>query len=921
MRIRGWRIEGYGIFEQFRAESLSAGLNVLVGPNEAGKTTLLEFLREMLFGFKLVKGKPERYPARPGLRHGGRLFVETEDGPAVIERYGEKNAPVRVILEDGATSGASHLERWLRGADSGLFRSIFAIGLDELSSLEKLSQDAVRDRIFSAGIAGAGRSARSVIEEMERRMKDLLRPRAAGQINALLAELDKKQGALIEAQEHARRYPDLRAAEEEARQRIHQLEAECDRLRDEKRRYEDLIALWPEWLKRREALNQREALMDEGIRPELASEVEELWAGLEWRRKLRSELAAEQQRLESEQEALAARLVRLGAGWDEARVKDCDLSVTRREQIRKYQKAIEDAREVKRAAADAVERARQAAKVAAAELAHARQRAEAQPSPDAEAVARSEAALRRARACSQNILSLKLQLQAVADRLAAAPAPQRSPLPAVLLASAGAALLAALWLLWAGAMLAALGLVMLAGFFGFLAFLARRSLRPPISVDREALRRQEAELLEKLRSETQELERAAAALNLTADPTPAELEDREAEIAEARRALQERQRLEEAAAAAAARLHALREDLSAAEERLGRAERLLEDSESAWKSFSGTDLSPEGLLQVLTEVERARELLEQCQERADKIAVIKTQTDEWERRAALLTGPGDPGGRLAALRGKLQRLAELEREIQARENAIRTRLGSAADDGVFLAELDAGTVELWRRKVEEAAASLERHARLRDAALIEEQEARKAREALESSADVSRLEIELEGLKQDLSKAVRAWRVAALTKALCEDTLQCVQRERQPAVIAEATRLFQRITSGRYVRILTDPDRRSLALEMPGGALRQLNELSRGTAEQLYLCLRLAFAREFSRHGCNLPLVMDDVLVNFDPRRARLAAQTLAEFAAESQVLLFTCHPETAAVFEDVAPDHRRIDLPAPAEPTFVTAS
>jgi uncharacterized protein YhaN len=70
-----------------------------------------------------------------------------------------------------------------------------------------------------------------------------------------------------------------------------------------------------------------------------------------------------------------------------------------------------------------------------------------------------------------------------------------------------------------------------------------------------------------------------------------------------------------------------------------------------------------------------------------------------------------------------------------------------------------------------------------------------------------------------------------------------------------------------------------------------------------------------------LPLVMDDVLVNFDPRRARLAAQTLAEFAAESQVLLFTCHPETAAVFEDVAPDHRRIDLPAPAEPTFVTAS
>jgi uncharacterized protein YhaN len=50
--------------------------------------------------------------------------------------------------------------------------------------------------------------------------------------------------------------------------------------------------------------------------------------------------------------------------------------------------------------------------------------------------------------------------------------------------------------------------------------------------------------------------------------------------------------------------------------------------------------------------------------------------------------------------------------------------------------------------------------------------------------------------------------------------------------------------------------------------------------------------------------------VNFDPQRARMVAALLGEFAANNQVLLFTCHPETAALFGSAAPGHVRIDLP-----------
>jgi hypothetical protein len=70
--------------------------------------------------------------------------------------------------------------------------------------------------------------------------------------------------------------------------------------------------------------------------------------------------------------------------------------------------------------------------------------------------------------------------------------------------------------------------------------------------------------------------------------------------------------------------------------------------------------------------------------------------------------------------------------------------------------------------------------------------------------------------------------------------------------------------------------------------------LSRGTREQLFLALRLALVEQFARRGARLPVVLDDVLVNFDRRRAAAAARALAQFAAGGQqVIVFTCHRHT----------------------------
>jgi uncharacterized protein YhaN len=59
----------------------------------------------------------------------------------------------------------------------------------------------------------------------------------------------------------------------------------------------------------------------------------------------------------------------------------------------------------------------------------------------------------------------------------------------------------------------------------------------------------------------------------------------------------------------------------------------------------------------------------------------------------------------------------------------------------------------------------------------------------------------------------------------------------------------------------------------------------------------------------SLPVLMDDVLVNFDDERRWAAARVIAEFAAHRQVVYFTCHPATAETFVKAAGELTMVEL------------
>ena len=76
MRIRELHIDGFGRFSGVEYGPLEGSVTVFYGPNEAGKSTLLEFVRRVLFGFPRRSGRVNAYPAMAGGRYGGRIAIE-----------------------------------------------------------------------------------------------------------------------------------------------------------------------------------------------------------------------------------------------------------------------------------------------------------------------------------------------------------------------------------------------------------------------------------------------------------------------------------------------------------------------------------------------------------------------------------------------------------------------------------------------------------------------------------------------------------------------------------------------------------------------------------------------------------------------------------------------------------------------------
>ena len=108
------------------------------------------------------------------------------------------------------------------------------------------------------------------------------------------------------------------------------------------------------------------------------------------------------------------------------------------------------------------------------------------------------------------------------------------------------------------------------------------------------------------------------------------------------------------------------------------------------------------------------------------------------------------------------------------------------------------------------------------------------------------------------------------------------------------------MTEGRWTRVsLTREGTLEVADAL--GRTRQPVHLSLGTCQQLYLALRIALLTCADNVGRAIPILADDILVNFDEQRRLGAARALVELSEQRQVILFTCHEGVARALKKAA--------------------
>jgi uncharacterized protein YhaN len=208
MKIDRIHIDGFGDYGETSFSPQARPVTVFYGPNEAGKSTLLAFIRMVLFGFPL-RGAAEHFPPRAGGNHGGRIDVVSDAGERLtVERHrGRKGGPVTITTQDGAVVPDPARPALLGHATASTFQSVFAFDLDALQQLESGDESGINSRIYSAG-TGAARLPQA-LKQLKERAEDIFAPRGSKQpVAKVLGELQDIETQLRDAQAQSQEYGD-----------------------------------------------------------------------------------------------------------------------------------------------------------------------------------------------------------------------------------------------------------------------------------------------------------------------------------------------------------------------------------------------------------------------------------------------------------------------------------------------------------------------------------------------------------------------------------------------------------------------------------------------------------------------------------------------------------------------------------------
>ena len=258
-----------------------------------------------------------------------------------------------------------------------------------------------------------------------------------------------------------------------------------------------------------------------------------------------------------------------------------------------------------------------------------------------------------------------------------------------------------------------------------------------------------------------------------------------------------------------------------------------------------------------------------------------------------------------ALNGAIER-SDRCRSLKAERESTAVKLREDGD-GLTIEELksDCAGVDLDEAAARESAIQTELEclqSRLAEAA-EEHSRARDAFEAQGGSDAAARAAADRDDALTELRDIAERYVRARGSTLLLEWAIDRYRRERQAPLLSRAGELFRILTTDSFTGLRVDyddRDRPSLVGIRPGGEVVPVSGLSAGTADQLFLALRIAAVEEYTATRPPLPFVADDLFVNFDDDRAAAGLRVLEELSRQTQVLVFTHHRHWVGMAQSV---------------------
>lgn len=1038
MKITDLQVDGFGIWKGLTVESLADDITIFCGQNEAGKTTLMQFIRSMLFGFSEERREKYIPPVYGGLA-GGSLEIDSPIGQFEVQRHVDPNRlsdPVGDLavtnMQDGVVHGRGQLSSLISDIDESIFNNVFAIGLREIQELGALNSTDAAEHLYKL-TSGLDRvSLIDVMRDQKQRREAIWSTQPKNE--SRLAQLNQRRMELLrevdDLQNRSKRWSRIAAQTTDVSNQLEDINGELAKLEREARLVEVSMQISDRWQNRRnltdqinsfgklpdprdisveqlDKLNERISQQRERIdqikfqRRNIKKEALELPINRQlWAEKTRIEAIAEHSpwveslqrqanRLSNEVDSLENSLVGEvdGLGTQlKIRTKDVkDLGNRGLSGLKTTAKKVLEQR-------DRLKRLKQELDKTGFELGQHEERLGDSLSDDGAAGTLEETSryvnrLRRRIELGEKIEKLnrsRSELERDIDDVV-----NDQVLPVGKLSIIGVVFIMGVILFGfglmdlftqasqfgraaqdVGALLMLMGLVcgfISAGLKYHWERVAKDELddfQHQIDIIRQQLKRAKAErdeierqLPESVSQWDLELKDAESRLSRIEDLVPLEnrLHNTRANLEELRRRIvaqeQEVEQIEDVwrAALRTAGLPDALEPLQLREitqrssritgfhTRLDQYQHELAERNKELDALRkrtdvlfndvGLEFESEDLLERLNQLTHAlheqRSLVNTRKEFANKYRALRSKLAKSQRELEKLLGQkrrllskvgADNENDYRQFDVKHKQRNKLVGQRNSLTEQINAALGASFEEDELREYLDAYGITGLEKRWEAIQAEIDR---------VKEQQTKLHQQRGEFLQEVKMLgedsrlceaRLELNAIDAEIANLKKQWQVLATSTKMLETIRESYESKRQPETLKEASTYLERLTEGHYTRIWTRLVGEELLVDNLNDETITVDKLSRGTREAVYLSLRLALVGAYARRGAVLPMVLDDVLVNFDSRRARQAAELLCEFSRNGyQILMFTCHEHMADLFHSLnaevklLPNHREV--------------